>query len=81
MAYLNFPDLFGQGNLGGIYVGQPPKITSSDLPTGRNYPDIISKGGLGEEGGQPSSTTHVEAFYRLRVTDNITDHTWSHCAV
>lgn len=72
MAYLNFPDLFGQGNLAGIYVGQPPKITSSDLPTGRNYPDIISKGGLGEEGGQPSSTTHVEAFYRLRVTDNIT---------
>ncbi|MEP0751904.1 iron uptake porin [Trichocoleus sp. Lan] len=72
MAYLNFPDLLGEGNLGGIYVGQPPKITSSDLPIGRNYPDFISEGGFGDEGGQPGSTTHVEAFYRFRVSDNIT---------
>ncbi|MBD2742912.1 carbohydrate porin [Coleofasciculus sp. FACHB-1120] len=72
MAYLNFPDLLGEGNLGGIYVGQPPKITSSDLPIGRNYPNFISEGGFGEEGGQPGSTTHVEAFYRFRVSDNIT---------
>jgi hypothetical protein len=31
MAFLNFPDLLGEGNLAGIYVGQPPKITSSDI--------------------------------------------------
>ncbi|MDX2228431.1 MAG: iron uptake porin [Leptolyngbyaceae cyanobacterium bins.349] len=70
MAFLNFPDLFGRGNLGAIYVGQPPKIFSSDLPTGANLPDILN-GGIGAPGGQPSTTTHVEAFYRLRISDNI----------
>lgn len=70
MVYLNFPDLFRKGNLGGIYVGQPPKITSSDLPIGNNVPDIIN-GGAGRAGGQPGTTTHIEAFYRFQVTDNI----------
>lgn len=73
MAYLNFPDLFGDGNLLGLYVGQPPKITDSDLPTGRNIPSFFSRGDLtAPEGGQPGTTTHVEAFYRLRVSDNVT---------
>ncbi|MBF2067520.1 MAG: carbohydrate porin [Calothrix sp. C42_A2020_038] len=70
MVYLNFPDLFRKGNLGGIYVGQPPKITSSNLPIGNNVPDIIN-GGSGRSGGQPGTTTHIEAFYRFQVTDNI----------
>ncbi|MBD1882056.1 iron uptake porin [Coleofasciculus sp. FACHB-T130] len=70
MVYLNFPDLFGQGNLGGIYIGQPPKIVSSDLPVGNNIPDFFNTG-LGREGGQPGTTTHVEAFYRWQATDNI----------
>jgi hypothetical protein len=70
MAFLNFPDLFGRGNLGGIYVGQPPKIFSSNLPTGANLPDLLN-GGTGAPGGQPGTTTHVEAFYRLRLSDNI----------
>lgn len=70
MAYLNFPDLFGQGNLGGIYIGQPPKIVSSNLPVGNNIPDALNTG-LGRKGGQPGTTTQVEAFYRMRVTDNI----------
>ncbi|HLO88139.1 MAG TPA: iron uptake porin [Nostocaceae cyanobacterium] len=70
MVYLNFPDLFGRGNLGGIYVGQPPRIVSSDLPEGSNVPDLIN-GGLGKAGGQPGTTTHIEAFYRFRVSDNI----------
>jgi hypothetical protein len=70
MVYLNFPDLFGKGNLGGIYVGQPPKITNSDLPLGSNVPDSLS-GGVGKAGGQPGTTTHIEAFYRFQVTDNI----------
>lgn len=78
MAFLNFPDLFGRGNLGGIYVGQPPRISSSDLPGssgssfGFNIPDLISGTGNGDPGDQPGTATHVEAFYRLRVTDNIT---------
>jgi hypothetical protein len=71
MAFLNFPDLLGRGNLGGIYVGQPPKITSSNLPVGFNIPDIISGAGAGNPGDQPGTATHVEAFYRLRVSDNI----------
>ncbi|PMB25640.1 iron uptake porin [Fischerella thermalis] len=70
MVYLNFPDLFAKGNLGGIYFGQPPKITSSDLPLGNNVPDYINTG-LGRPGSQPGTTHHLEAFYRFRVTDNI----------
>ncbi|MBD2593336.1 carbohydrate porin [Nostoc spongiaeforme FACHB-130] len=70
MVFLNFPDLFAQGNLGGIYVGQPPKITSSTLPVGNNVPDFENTG-LGRAGGQPGTTTQIEAFYRFRMTDNI----------
>ncbi|MER3492192.1 MAG: S-layer protein [Mastigocladus sp. ERB_26_2] len=80
MVYLNFPDLFAKGNLGGIYFGQPPKITSSDLPLGSNIPDYINTG-LGRPGSQPGTTHHLEAFYRFQVTDNISItpgiiHTW-----
>ena len=70
MAYLNLPDFGGKGNLAGLYVGQPPRITLSDLPSGFNVPDI-GRGGLGLPSGQEKSTTHVEAFYRMRVSDNI----------
>ncbi|AFZ22901.1 carbohydrate-selective porin [Cylindrospermum stagnale PCC 7417] len=70
MVYLNFPDLFAKGNFGGIYVGQPPKIISSDLPVGNNVPGLINGNG-GLAGGQPGTTTHIEAFYRFRLTDNI----------
>ncbi|MCC5637641.1 iron uptake porin [Nostoc sp. CHAB 5844] len=70
MVFLNFPDLFAEGNLGGIYVGQPPKITSSTLPVGNNVPDFLNTG-LGRAGEQPGTTTQIEAFYRFKVTDNI----------
>ncbi|MBD2679696.1 MULTISPECIES: iron uptake porin [Nostoc] len=70
MVFLNFPDLFAKGNLGGIYVGQPPKITSSNLPLGNNVPDFINTG-LGRAGGQPGTTTQIEAFYRFQLNDNI----------
>lgn len=73
MAFLNFPDLFKEGNLGAIYVGQPPAIFQSDLPLGRNVPDFINNGNVfaAGPGGQPARTTHVEAFYRYRISDNI----------
>ncbi|QZZ21912.1 carbohydrate porin [Leptothermofonsia sichuanensis E412] len=72
MGFLNFPDLGGAGNLGAIYVGQPPRIISSDLPAGRNVPSFVTGGDLSAgPGDQPGRTTHVEAFYRLRLTDNI----------
>jgi hypothetical protein len=70
MFYLNFPDLLADGNLGGIYVGQPFKIISSDLPDGNNVPDAIDTG-LGRSGGQPGTTIHLEAFYRFQLTDDI----------
>ena len=73
MSYLNFPDLFGEGHVGGIYVGQPPRISNSNLPDGRNVPSLISEGNfLAEPGAQPNTTLHLEAFYRYRVSDNIT---------
>jgi hypothetical protein len=75
MGFLNFPDLLGRGNLAGIYVGQPPKIISSDVSAGgvgRNIPSFINQGDIfAGEGGQPGTTLHVEGFYRFRVTDNI----------
>ena len=70
MVFLNFTDLFGEGNLGGLYVGQPPKIVHSNLPDGDNIPDSLNTG-LGRSGSQPGTTTHLEAFYRWQVTDNI----------
>ncbi len=75
MAFLNFPDLFGEGNLAGIFIGQPPRITSSDVSAdgaGRNVPSFINRADPNAgEGGQPDTTLHLEAFYRFRLTDNI----------
>lgn len=68
MGFLNFPDLFGKGNLGGLYVGQPPRITNSTLPTGKNIPSLLA-GGTGTSGGQPGTTIHTEAFIRYRLND------------
>ena len=70
MVFVNFPDLFKTGNLGGIYIGQPPKIVSSNLATSDNVPDFLDTG-LGRRGGQPGTTTHVEVFYRLQVNNNV----------
>ncbi len=69
MVFSALPDLFVPGNLGGILVGQPPKITSSTLPDGLNFPNFSDNG---TQGGQSASSLHVEAFYRAKVTDNIT---------
>jgi hypothetical protein len=73
MSYLTFPDLFAEGNLGAIFVGQPPKITESNLPIGRNVPDFVNNGNFfgSVPGGHPSTSTHIEAFYRFKVNDNI----------
>jgi carbohydrate-selective porin OprB len=53
-------------------VGQPPKIVSSDLPLGQNVPGLFRAPFDGRAGDQDGTTTHVEAFYRLRITENIT---------
>ena len=71
MAFSNLVDTFREGDLLGLYVGQPPKITSSSLAGGINYPSLYNGTG-GVAGGQPASTTHVELFYRYPISKNIT---------
>ncbi len=72
MGYLNVYDLLNEGDLAGLYIGQPPKITSSDLPIGRNIPSFINEGNVfAGPGDQPGTTTHIELFYRWQVSDNI----------
>lgn len=70
MVFLNWENLFGRDNLAGLYVGQPPKIIDSNLPVGKNIPDLLA-GGEGEPGGQPGTTTHLELFYRWQLSDQI----------
>jgi hypothetical protein len=54
-ANLAFPDLGGDGNLGGIIFGQTPRVTD-----GNN--------GAGED---QDSTWHLEALYRIQLTKGI----------
>jgi hypothetical protein len=75
MSYLTFPDLFKDGNLGGIYVGQLPRITGSDLSNNSNVPDYLNNPVAltsgSASGSQTAATTHVELFYRHRLSNNI----------
>lgn len=63
---LNFPDLFKEGNAGGIVVGMQPRLTGTSSST------------LAEAIGLPAGQRkdrdvglHVEAFYRLQLNDNL----------
>jgi len=58
---LAFPDLFGEGNLAGILVGQEPRVTdvSSEL----------KRAGISAD---DDTSLHVEAFYSWQVTDGVT---------
>lgn len=69
MVFAALPNLLRSGNLGGILVGQPPKITSSTLPAGFNFPNF-SDGGT--PGGRSDTSLHVELFYRAKISENIT---------
>ncbi|MBW4687349.1 MAG: iron uptake porin [Komarekiella atlantica HA4396-MV6] len=68
LVFAAFPNLLRPGNLGGVLVGQPPKITSSTLPEGFNFPNF-SDGGTA--GGRSDTSIHVELFYRAQLNDNI----------
>jgi hypothetical protein len=57
-ASLSFPDLGGEGNMGGILVGMEPRLT---------YIDSSVDGAEAD----PDSSLHLEAFYRYRLSDNI----------
>ncbi|MEB3341682.1 iron uptake porin [Okeania sp.] len=56
MFYLAFPDLFKEGNLGGLMVGVPPTITN---------------GGDNSSLEDDNTSLHIEAIYRFQVNDNI----------
>jgi hypothetical protein len=55
MAFLAFPDLGKKGNLAGIMVGVPPKVTRNDIAARRDN----------------DTTIHIEGLYRYRLADNI----------
>jgi hypothetical protein len=55
---LAFPDLFAKGNLGGLILGVPPKVTSSDFYNTD-----------GTKRKDNSTSLHLEAFYRVQVSD------------
>jgi hypothetical protein len=52
---LGFPDLGKEGNLLGLMVGMPPKVTDNNVASRENK----------------DTSLHLEAFYRYQVTDNI----------
>jgi hypothetical protein len=52
---LAFPDALSEGDLGGILVGMPPKVTSHDI-------DALEDN---------DTTIHIEAFYRYQLNDYI----------
>ncbi|MBD6619542.1 hypothetical protein FNW02_27875 [Komarekiella sp. 'clone 1'] len=58
---LAFPDLFKEGNVGGIIVGVPPKVTSSDYRPTPTAP-------LRQD---QDTSLHLETFYSYRVNNNI----------
>lgn len=67
-VFAAFPNLGRRGNLGGIVFGQPPKITSSSLPDGFNFPNFSDNG---TPGGRDGTSLHVEMFYRAKLNRNL----------
>jgi len=61
---LAFPDLFKEGSLGGIVVGQAPKVTSTD----GSFPSFFGSGSTKDYFGD---SYQIELFYRYPVTRNI----------
>jgi hypothetical protein len=52
---LAFPDLGGKGNMAGVVVGMPPKVTSNSTGFNRDR----------------NSSFHVEGLYRLQLSDKV----------
>jgi hypothetical protein len=62
---LAFPDIVKEGDVAGLIVGQPPRITESDF--GRSGPTTLTKNRRVDE----DETWHIEGFYRFAVNNNI----------
>jgi hypothetical protein len=61
---LAFPDLFKPGSLGGLVIGQPPKVTDTD----GSFPSFFGNGPTEDYAGE---SFHIEAFYRYALSPNI----------
>jgi hypothetical protein len=61
-------DWFRSGDLTGLLIGQPPKITQSSLPVGYNFPNFSD---IGQKGGRRDSALHLELFHRLPLSENL----------
>jgi hypothetical protein len=57
----SFPDLFAQGNIGSISVGQPPRSTRTSI-SGNYFLPLLNNG----------TETDIEAYYSFRVNDRMT---------
>jgi hypothetical protein len=68
-AFLAFPDLGKKGNLGGIIVGMPPKVTDNDFR--QNYVNPNAAAALNRRRVDRDTSIHVEGLYRYRINDNI----------
>jgi hypothetical protein len=73
---LAFPDLGGEGNLLGFVVGMEPKLTSTTINLNPGAvaqllaanPDVA----LPDLGEDEDTSLHIEGFYQLQLTENIT---------
>lgn len=72
---LAFPDLGGEGNLLGFVVGMEPKLTSSSInlnPTA--VAELLAANpnvALPDLGEDEDNSMHIEGFYQLQLTENI----------
>ncbi|HEY9661429.1 MAG TPA: iron uptake porin, partial [Allocoleopsis sp.] len=57
-ASLSFPDLGGEGNIGGVLVGMEPKLKRID--------SSVNDGNSDDD-----TSLHLEAFYRYNISDHI----------
>lgn len=55
---LSFPDLGGEGNMGGVLVGMEPRLAYVDSS-------------VNDAEADPNASLHIEAFYRYRISDNV----------
>ncbi|MCL1475831.1 iron uptake porin [Argonema antarcticum] len=63
---LGLPDIGRKGNFLGLVAGVPPKVTSNDLDGG-----ILDDGRQLADREDNDTSYHLEAFYRIKVSDNI----------
>jgi Carbohydrate-selective porin, OprB family/S-layer homology domain len=57
----SFPDLFTQGNVGAISIGQPPRSTKASITGNYALPNLNN-----------GTETDIEAYYSFRVNDRMT---------